>query len=328
MPRPLRLNFKGGWYHVMNRGAARQIIYKTEQHRLMFLNLLREASQYYNIEIHAFCLMDNHYHLLIHTPFGNLSDAMRHINGLYTQEFNRVEQIDGALFRGRYRSILVEEDSYLLQVSRYIHLNPVSAGIIKKPQDYPWSSYKHYISQLKLLPWLHTDFIQDIVSMQNKEAGYQLFVNEGIDVSTKYFYDAKKIPAVFGNKAFKNDALSKIPKDKIKYSKPDYNRTYEPPSLTQIFQICAKYFNLSQGELLHYQKGKMNVPRHVAMYMSRVTGNATLENIAKFYGCKTKSGPSNAVCKINSLLHNHQEIKEQIIELQTIINETAANNRC
>jgi putative transposase len=129
MPRPLRLEYENAWYHVMNRGAARQDIYKNDQHRLLFLNLLKEASLYYNIEIHAYCLMDNHYHLLIHTPRGNLSQAMRHINGLYTQVFNRSEKIDGSLFRGRYKAILVEEDSYLLQVSRYIHLNPVTAGL-------------------------------------------------------------------------------------------------------------------------------------------------------------------------------------------------------
>ena len=101
----------------------------------------------FSVETHAYCLMDNHYHLLLHTLEGNLSRAMRHINGNYTKKFNRIQQSDGPLFRGRYKAILIEQDAYLLQLSRYIHLNPVVAGSVTSAKEYPWSSYCYYTYQ-------------------------------------------------------------------------------------------------------------------------------------------------------------------------------------
>lgn len=319
MPRPLRLNFQGAWYHVMNRGAAHKTIYKTDKHRQLFLSLLRESTLYHNIEIHAFCLMGNHYHLLINTPLGNLSEAMRQINGVYTQEFNRSEKIDGPLFRGRFKSILVEEDSYLLQVSRYIHLNPVSAGITDKAEHYLWSSYKDYLSTSTSLPWLSTQLIKDMVSVQNKELGYQEFVENGVDENTKHFYSRKKIPVVFGENLFKNRSLSMIPSLKLKHSKPDYNKTYEPLSLAFITQICAKYYNIDEALLYSYRKGRLNIPRQITMYISRAFGQSTLDEIARFFNCKSKSGASNAVSKIRNLLKTDDVIKNEIQQIEKIL---------
>ena len=131
----------------MNRGAAFQAIYKTVEQRQIFLELLNDVYDMFAIKIHAYCLMDNHYHLLLQTPMGNLSKAMRQINGVYTQRYNRLEKTDGPLFRGRYKAILIDKDSYLLQVSRYIHLNPIAANFIKDPADYPWSSYQYYVNK-------------------------------------------------------------------------------------------------------------------------------------------------------------------------------------
>lgn len=129
MSRPLRIEYAGAWYHVMNRGAARQAIYLQPTHRQLFLALLGERQERFGIETHAYCLMDNHYHLLLHTPKGQLSRGMRHLNGLYTQGMNRSVQRDGALVRGRYTAILVEADTSLLHVSRSMHSNPLEAGV-------------------------------------------------------------------------------------------------------------------------------------------------------------------------------------------------------
>src|SRR3990167_7924037 len=110
MPRPLRIEYEHAWYHVMNRGAHRQTIFTSNSHRDLFLSLLEEVTSQYQVEIHAYCLMDNHYHLLIRTPLANLSRCMRHLNGVYVQHYNRSTKSDGPLFRGRYKAILVEED--------------------------------------------------------------------------------------------------------------------------------------------------------------------------------------------------------------------------
>ncbi|MDY6822236.1 MAG: transposase [Thermodesulfobacteriota bacterium] len=114
-----------------------------------FVALLQETSEMWGIRIAAYCLMPNHYHLLVHTPHANLSQSMRHVNGIYTQRYNRRHGCDGQLFRGRYKAIVVEEDSYLLQLVWYIHKNPVKAGVVESPDDYPWSSHNAYMSGAK-----------------------------------------------------------------------------------------------------------------------------------------------------------------------------------
>ena len=130
---------KGAWYHVMNRGAGRKRIFRCEAHRTLFLSLLQEISKTFNIQIHAYCLLDTHYHLLVSTSQGNLSRGLRHLNGVYTQRYNRSQRTDGPLFRGRFKAIIVDADHYLLQLSHYIHLNPVKAGLKKWPEAYRWS---------------------------------------------------------------------------------------------------------------------------------------------------------------------------------------------
>ncbi len=149
MARPLRIEYDGAWYHVMNRGAGRKSIFYNDHHRALFLELLYEIHNRYQVEIHAYCLMGNHYHLLMRTQRPNISRAMRHLNGVYTQRYNALQRKDGALFRGRYKSILVEAESYLLRLSRYIHLNPVASILVRVAEEYPWSSYVDYINPSK-----------------------------------------------------------------------------------------------------------------------------------------------------------------------------------
>ena len=125
MTRPFRKEYPGGWYHVMNRGACRQPIFRDDKHQQMFLDLLKEIVQTHSIEIHAYCLMGNHFHMLIHTPIGNLSRAMQQLSSIYTRRYNNLTKRDGPLFRGRFKSIIVGSDRYVLKLTRYIHLNPL-----------------------------------------------------------------------------------------------------------------------------------------------------------------------------------------------------------
>ena len=136
MSRPLRIQYQDAWYHVMNRGRRGEDIFIDEKDYQLFLKLLQEASKQWGVNITAFCLMSNHYHLLVQTPLANLSRFMRHIDGVYTQRFNRKHKLDGQLFRGRYKSILIGEQNYILELIRYIHFNPVKAGIVITPDTY------------------------------------------------------------------------------------------------------------------------------------------------------------------------------------------------
>jgi len=151
MPRPHRIEYHDAYYHVMNRGRGYQRIFHTPPYYNAFLTTLADAHERFGVMIHGYCLMGNHYHLLLQTPHGNLGRAMRHINGVYTQRYNRLKQTDGPLFRGRYKAILVDEDNYLLQLSRYIHRNPVETKppLVKSLDTYPWSSYPAYINHTK-----------------------------------------------------------------------------------------------------------------------------------------------------------------------------------
>ena len=142
MSRPLRLEFPDALYHVTARGDRREAIFDDDDDRRAFLLTLAQVVKRFNWLCYAYCLMGNHYHLLIQTPDGNLSKGMRQLNGVFTQLSNRRHQRVGHLFQGRFKAILVEGDAYLLELARYIVLNPVRAGMKKKPEHWPWSSYR------------------------------------------------------------------------------------------------------------------------------------------------------------------------------------------
>ncbi|HTZ17857.1 MAG TPA: transposase [Dissulfurispiraceae bacterium] len=159
MARPLRILYPGAFYHVTSRGNEKKDIFKSLRDREKFLEYLSSASERYGAVIHAYCLMSNHFHLLLETPAGNLSQIMRHIIGAYTTYFNIKRQRFGHLFQGRYKALLVEADEYAAELTRYIHLNPVTAGIAGKPDEYKWSSYQSYIGKTTTPEWLKTGFI-------------------------------------------------------------------------------------------------------------------------------------------------------------------------
>jgi len=140
--RPLRIEFAGALYHVTARGNARMPIFGDDADRREFLSVLGQVLERFNWLLHAYCLMGNHYHLMVETAQPNLSAGMRHVNGIYTQRFNRRHARVGHVLQGRFKAILVERDSYLLELCRYVVLNPVRAGLVERAQDYRWSSYR------------------------------------------------------------------------------------------------------------------------------------------------------------------------------------------
>lgn len=178
MARPLRIEYPGAFYHATSRGNEQKDIFKSRRDREQFLSYLKSSAERYSAVIHAYCLMTNHYHLLLETPEGNLSQVMRHINGAYTTYFNVKRKRVGHLFQGRFKAILVEADEYAAELSRYIHLNPVRAGIVAKPEEYEWSSYRYYIGQAEAPPWLRTSFILAYFGGNADVEKYREFVNE------------------------------------------------------------------------------------------------------------------------------------------------------
>lgn len=181
MSRPLRIEFQGALYHVTSRGNARQDIYLTDADRQQFLNVLENVCQRFNWAVHAYCLMSNHYHLLIETPDGNLAKGMRQLNGVYTQDFNRRHKRVGHVYQGRYKAILVEQQAYLLELARYLVLNPVRAQMVRSAKDWKWSSYRATVAQVDKPTWLNTDWILSQFAKTKKVAikQYREFVKAG-----------------------------------------------------------------------------------------------------------------------------------------------------
>lgn len=182
MSRPLRLEIAGGLYHVTSRGDRRENIYHDDTDRLQWLAILAQVCERYYWRIHVWCQMSNHYHLIIETVEGNLSAGMRQLNGVYTQDTNRRHHLSGHVFQGRYKAILVERDSYLLELSRYVVLNPVRAAMVKHAGQWKWSSYQAMIGNGPQPPWLHTDWLLSQFGSQRARQieRYIEFVQQGI----------------------------------------------------------------------------------------------------------------------------------------------------
>ncbi len=188
MSRPIRIEFPNALYHVTSRGDRREDIFEDDQDRQTFLSTLKQVGAQFNWICYAWCLMDNHYHLLIQTPDGNLSKGMRQLNGVYTQASNRRYRRVGHLFQGRFKAILVDSDAYLLELSRYVVLNPVRAGRVKKAADWPWSSYRASVGLEPAAPWLAIGGLLAQFAKRRSLAQqrYAQFVAEGIKAASPW----------------------------------------------------------------------------------------------------------------------------------------------
>lgn len=221
MSRPLRIEFAGALYHVTSRGNGQNDIYLDDQDRRSYLFVLSEACKRFNWTVHAYCLMGNHYHLLLETPDGNLSQGMRQLNGVYTQKFNRNHDRVGHVFQGRYKAIIVQKEAYLLELSRYIVLNPVRASMVRAAKEWPWSSYRATCGVVVTPDWLSTDWLLSAFGKTRKKAidHYREFVAQGKNqpspwekLKNQIFLGDKKFVDDIQTKYVLNRELSEIPK--------------------------------------------------------------------------------------------------------------------
>ncbi len=312
MVRPLRIEYPNAWYHVMNRGRRGEDIFSNKTDFEIFLGVLQESSELFGCRVAAFCLMSNHYHLLLQTPLGNLSRVMRHVNGVYTQRYNRRQKVDGQLFRGRYKSVLVEEDSHLVELLRYIHRNPVRARICKSVSDYRWSSHHVYVSTAKKSDWVYTDFLLSMFSETPGKAisGYRKFVQGEESDEIMDFYSKKNLPSILGSHNFVEWVKAKY------YQKKKHDEVPQSkdlaPTIMEIKKTVGLCYKIDIKELEESKRGQENEPRNVALYLSRKHSGLSLEKIGKEFGSIKYSTVSNVVRRIENQLTESKQLSKMV----------------
>ena len=316
MARPLRIEYENAWYHVMNRGTNRCAIYNNDHHRDIFSHSLGECVLKYAIEIHAYCLMNNHYHLLVKTPYANLSRAMRHIDGVYTQRYNRLENRDGSLFRGRYKAVLIDAENYLVAVSRYIHRNPVEARICSNPKQYMWSSYLAYIGDAKKPPWLCIDELLSYTQTQNGNFYHELIENSLLPSLKEYEVRDGKFPPILGTKEFCESAMTRVKNLAGHPEIPEASKRFGRVPLSMIVKTTACAFGKNPEDLLRRKRMKNDFARATAMYLANRKYGHRLNDIAKEFRL-TDTGVSTAVIVFENRFKevaSLQKILEEITE--------------
>ncbi|MEE8320939.1 MAG: transposase [Gammaproteobacteria bacterium] len=313
MSRPLRIEYEDAVYHVINRGRGRQLIFHGHDYYEAFLICLEEANRRFGLQVLCYCLMGNHYHLLLQTPQANLGRCMRHINGQYTQRYNRLKRTDGPLFRGRYKAILIDADSYLLQVSRYIHRNPIETKkpLVKRLEDYPWSSYRYCIRQAKAPEWLSLDAIRAATNSPRPYQAYQAYVAKGTDEQTEQFYVRKALPGIWGGKQFIQNAYEK---GEIESAEISIRQAVERPSIGQVISQVAETFQCHETDIRVTARGKgmKNMARWVAMYLSQEVCGETLPNIAKEFNVGHYSTVSQTIRRLKEQIVDDNKLRKRV----------------
>lgn len=237
MTRPLRIEYPGAVYHLTARGNGRQSIFLSDSDRTLFLDILAATVKRYNWLCHGYCLMDNHYHLLVETIDANLSLGMRHLNGVYTQRFNRKHSRVGHVFQGRFKSILVEKQAHLLELCRYIVLNPVAAKMVSHPSAYPWSSYNYTVKPKKKPDFLHNDWLLGQFSVKRKTARklYFEFVEEGVTDLPEKPWKNLVGQIILGSKNFVTRIQGLITENQQTSEIPKLQRFPGRPALQELF---------------------------------------------------------------------------------------------
>ncbi|MBU4523866.1 MAG: transposase [Desulfomicrobium sp.] len=240
MARPLRIEFPGAVYHVTSRGNAQAAIFVDGVDRNTFLAVLRQTLRRFNVLCHAYCLMTNHFHLLLETPDANLSKAMRQLNSVYTQAFNRRHGRVGHVLQGRFKAIVVDREAYLLELCRYVVLNPVRAGMVKDVGKYPWSSYRATAGLDKVPEFLSVDWILEQFGLDRKSARteYRRFIEAGMNAEESPWDDLKG-QCFLGDDAFLEKLFPLLKEKSALKEVPRAQRFVDRPSLESILANTA-----------------------------------------------------------------------------------------
>jgi len=317
MARPLRIEIEGAFYHVTARGNERRPIFLIERDFTRFLDRLERIYERYGVLIHAYVLMSNHYHLLLETPRGNLTAALHDLNTAYTNYFNRRHDRVGHLFQGRYRSILVDKDNYLLELSRYIHLNPVRAGMVRRPEVYRWSSYGSYLSSRSSPEWLQRE---DVLGQMDKNLAkgrrkYRRFVEEGLGREIRDPLEEVIGGIALGGERFWEGLRKRLEQMKGGGEVPGLREVHRKTDVRRIVEKVASFYGVSEERIT--QRGYPPHPGcQVALYLVRKKTDLSLNEIGGFFGKRHYTAVSAAFRRVESRRQQDGRLDRELSKIE------------
>ena len=301
MARPLRIEYPGAHCHVMSRGNERRPIVRDDADRDKRLDWLRRTVQTYGWRLHAFVLMKNHDHLFVETPDTNLSVGMQYLNGSYTSYFHRRHRRSGHLFQGRYKAQLVEEEGYYLEVSRYIHLNPVRVPIVARPEEYRWSSYAGYHWSGKTLAWVTYKNVLGEFSrnLKSARAAYRRFVHAGVQMKPASPFRSAFQGLIVGGEAFVGRIRTMLSDKASDPGVPDIERLRSKPTLAQIQEAVCDELAIDPGGWAPGRRSD-DASRAIATYLARRNFGYRSKDIAAAFSYVSSGGVEQAVKRVES----------------------------
>ena len=319
MARPLRIEYEGAFYHVTARGNERKEIFQTKRDYERFKHYLTGAKDKYGFLLHGYVLMTNHYHLIIETSKGNLNKIMHYINSSYTTYFNRKQGRSGHLFQGRYKAILIDVDRYLLELSCYLHLNPVRAGLVKRPEKYGYSSYRSYIKKEKE-EIVHRDRIWGMISGDGRNGvqKYRRFVEESLGKDMENPLKRIYGGVILGGDEFIRRVLRKIEGKDVQRNEISYRRQLRPTKrVEEIINAICSYFNVTRGMIL----GEKRIFRDMAIYFSKKYTGLTNMEIGSFLGGISYSGVTRVYQRFGEKILKNRDLRKQIEDIWNILSK-------
>ena len=311
MARQLRIEYEGAFYHVTSRGNQKERIFWDDKDRDEFKRILKRTKERYGYLLHAYVLMDNHYHLLIETPYANLKQVMQNINTSYTVYTNRRHNRAGHLFQGRYKAFIVDKASYLLEVGRYIHLNPVRTGIVKRPEDYKWSSYRGYILGRTEAIVDTADTDDTLYSFSKRRAvaarKYQEFVHAGIKEESPL---AKAVGSILGDEVFRKKVIKYLQETPDKTEIPEIKKIETRHKVEDLIKAVAKYYGIGEEELLKRRKATER-QRKIAVYLCKTLSGKKNIEVGRIFGI-TLQAVTNALRGVEKMMEEDRELRKDI----------------
>jgi putative transposase len=318
MGRPIRIEYPCALYHITSRGNERKNIFLADGDRVKFLEVLEDYHDRYGILIHSYGLMDNHYHLILETPRGNLLKVMHGINSSYTGYFNRKYGRSGHLFQGRYKGIVVERDTYLLSLSRYVHLNPVRAGVVERPEHYRWSSYLGYIGKGKESEWVEYAWVLSQFDKDKNVAGkkYREYTEEGLKVSEETPFKNLYGQVIIGGEGFIRKIKGMLKGKRLSQGIVERKRWMEHSSAMEVVDVVSQAFGINQEAILG-RGGRANTARKVAIYFCQRYAGLGNEAIGELFGGIHYSTVSKVAARVKEERNKNKELSKLMDQLNS-----------